>query len=163
MKFNPQFDLGDIADIVVIIPAVIALILTLIQLRINNKTQRAIFFKDLYSLLFSDSEMRYAFQVIESQSLQYGADFHLSEEAKAIDKLLSHCELVSALYSRGLLSPEEMIHFSYNLKRVYENPNIQRYLHEVIEPWTKHQQLEPGPFAEFRSLGKKGLSPESKT
>ena len=157
MKFTPEFDLGDIASIVVIVPAVIALILTWRQLRTNDRTQRAIFFKDLYSLLFSDPEMRYAFQVIESNSLQYGAGFHRSDEAKAIDKLLSHCELISALYSRGSLSPEEMVHFNYNLKRVYENSNIERYFRDIIEPWTEKHRLGPGPFTEFRSLGKQGV------
>ena len=98
-----------------------------------------------------------SFQVIESNSLQYDADFHRSDKARAMDKLLSHCELTSALYSRGCLSPEEMVHFNYNLKRVYENSNIKRYFRNRIDPWTRKHKLEPGPFAEFRSLGNKGV------
>ena len=159
MKFSREVRIADIVSMLLFLTALMGLSFTYLQLKENNKTQRAIFFKDLYSAIFSDPVIRYAFQVIESrQPLPVDQPgFHLSEAASAIDRLLSQCELISALYLRGSLSDHEMVHFNYNLKRGYENPNIKRYVHQIDE-WSKRRGIRNGPYSTFRSLGEKLVS-----
>jgi len=57
----------------------------------------------------------------------YADGYHRTEDARIVDKLLSRCELISALYARGALSLAEMMHFEYNLRRIFTNRNVGRY------------------------------------
>lgn len=149
MKFSHDVSIGDIVSALLLLTALVGLLFTWLQLRKNNETQRAIFFKDLYSALFFDLDMSYALSLIEGRTK---VDFSRSEIHDPINKLLAHCELTSALYLRHAISKDEMIHFKYNLIRTYENPNIKKYFKD-IDKFNKRWRFTNGPFAKFRVLG----------
>ena len=159
MRLSREVSVGDIVSTFLLLVALIGLFFTWHQLKENNKTQRAIFFKDLYTTFFFDPDISYAFYVIERDKVDF-TEYHRSEQRgtihkiDAINKLLAMCEQISALYLRGSLSDDEMFHFNYNLKRVYENQNIKRFFQQIDE-WSKGRGMKDGPYSTFRSLGKK--------
>lgn len=140
--------IGDIINAGLLVLAAVALIFTYLQVRANTRTNRAIFFKELYLTMFSDSDMRDAFYKIEYDQFVYSEKFHKSPEEKAIDRLLSFVDLICNLYYQGLLTSNEMKSFSYELKRIYENSNVSGYL-AFLKAFYSQVNTGTQPFAYF--------------
>lgn len=99
------------------------------QIKENAKTQRAIFLKDLYMQFRTDIEVSKAFYLIEYGNFKYEQDkFHNSEEEKAIDRLLTLIDIICEMYDQGFISDREFKYFKYQITRVMDDHEIQKYL-----------------------------------
>lgn len=146
MTISPEVSIGDIISTLAFIATAIGLIMTAAEMRRNNRTQRAVFIKELYQPFFSDSDFRFIFERIELNKPILVTQFHGSNEEKALEKVLAHCELISALYFLKSLSIHDMRYFDYNLRRVCQNANVKLYLGNVAN-WCKRHELSDGPFS----------------
>ena len=127
-QFQNNISVADIINMFLLLVAVIGVFLTYLQTRQAYKIQKTTFFKDLYSMMFSDQDIRKAYQMIEYNKFVYGEEFHNSIEEHLIDRLLSFTDLVCYLHNQKMLTDYEMDFFKYEYLRVYENINIQKYL-----------------------------------
>ncbi len=127
MKFINTYSIAEIISVILLVIAVIGLFLTYKQLQNTHKTQKAIFFRELYSTLFSDRDLRDAFYQIEYSNFKYTSKFHGSQKERLIDKLLSFANMVCDLYFEGNISKHEMNFFKYEFLRIYKNDNIKSY------------------------------------
>lgn len=98
------------------------------QLRVTAKTQRAVFLKDLYWRMRSDPDVQAAYYMIEYDQFRYDDKFHGSEDEPKVDRLLTLFDLVCELYWQGALTRRDMMFFTYQLRRVYNNSGVQNYL-----------------------------------
>jgi hypothetical protein len=76
MTFSNEINVGHIISIFAFIIASLGLFLNLYQLHKNQKTQRAIFLKDLYSMIYSDDNVREISYSIEYKKFKYDDHFH---------------------------------------------------------------------------------------
>jgi hypothetical protein len=110
-----------------LIAAAIAAYAAYRQFQASVRATRATLLKDLYLQFRSDEVIAQAFYKIEYDQFQYSRAFHGSDEEPKIDRLLTFCDLVCAMHGDGSLTGREMLHFKYHFKRIYENPEIQKY------------------------------------
>jgi hypothetical protein len=131
-----------------LIVATIGIFLTLYQVKQGNKTRRATFFKELYSTMYSDPDVSQGYYLIDHGKFRYDDDFHRSEEEKPIDRLLTFIDLLCYLRKNRLIAESEIRYFEYELIRVYENKEIQRYL-EVVRQSYRDFGCKTPPFSSF--------------
>jgi hypothetical protein len=148
--------MADLINAGLLIVAVVGIWLTYLQLRTSSKTQKATFFKDLYTTMFADAEIRNAYYKIEYGEFNYGADFHGSKDERMFDHLLSFVDLICELYAQGTISDREMRFFKYELTRINRNDNIKRYL-DFLTSIYKSEGTDTVPFPSFSAYCKKSV------
>src|SRR5262245_50146572 len=99
--------ISQIVSMCLLFVAVIGIMLTYQQMRQNHKIQKANFFKERYTTMFADADVRAAAYMIEYDKFVYNEDFHGSPQERIVDRLLSFADLVCDLYAQKLLSAHE--------------------------------------------------------
>ena len=153
-QFQNTVSIADITNIVLLLVAIIGIFFTYYQIKQGFKTQRAVFFKELYLTLFSDEVIRKAFYQIEYDRFVYDASFHGSSSEKTIDRLLSFIDLVCEIYEQKVITKREMSFFKYEIIRVYMNDNIQNYL-KFLKDFYDLVEIGTIPFSSFISYCEK--------
>jgi len=148
LTFANSYTISDIINFILLLIAVIGIFLTRKQIMENKKIQKATFFKDLYSTMFSDPEIRNAYYRIEYEDFTYDSSFHASKEEKEFDRLFSFIDLICDLYSQGILSKHEMSFFKYEFKRIYNNHNVKSYLFFLTDFYISNN-VGTTPFPKF--------------
>ena len=157
MEFQKIITVGDVINLALLVTVLIGILFTYLQMRINTKTQRAIFFKELYSTMFTDEVIRSIYYKIEYNQFQYNLEFHSgSEEEKSIDRLLSFADLVSELYFQKVISEKEMSFFEYEFIRIFKNSEIKKYLHYLRQFYEANSCCKK-PFERFVKYGETHL------
>jgi hypothetical protein len=151
------FSVADLINTGLLLVAIIGIFLTYRQIREGYKTQKAAFFKDLYSTIFADEDIRQAFYRIEYKKFVYPKEFHGSETEKLIDRLLGFMDLVCDLYAQGVITDHEMAFFNYHFTRVYDDSNIQGYLEFLKGFYGGVVGTETGPFPSYVAYCEKKL------
>jgi hypothetical protein len=148
--FENTFTIADILNFILLLITAIGVILAYRQIKEGRKTQSATFFKELYSTMFSDTEIGNAYYKIEYNEFNYDKSFHGSEEEKIIDRLLGFVDLLCYLHAQRVITDKEMMFFRYRLFRIYKNPNIQRYF-EFLRLFFDAVGSQARPFNSFFS------------
>jgi hypothetical protein len=145
-QFQTTLSIADVINAFLLLAAVIGIFLTYRQIQHTYKTQKANFFKDLYSMMFSDLDIRKAYYQIEYDEFIYDSSFHGSENEQRIDRLLSFADLVCYLYDQKMLTEHEMSFFKYEFVRIYTDEGIQGYLNFIKEFYRENETgTEPFP------------------
>ncbi|MFL6214215.1 MAG: hypothetical protein ACJ74J_10040 [Blastocatellia bacterium] len=140
--------MADIINALLLLAAVIGIFLTYHQTQQTYKTQKATFFKDLYSMMFSDSDIRRAYQQIEYDEFVYDENFHGSSNEHLVDRLLSFADLVCYLFDQKMLTEHEMNFFKYEFIRIYTNENVQNYL-KFLKRFYRDNKTGTQPFSSY--------------
>jgi hypothetical protein len=140
-----NISLSDYINAVLLFSAIIAVLLTFVQLRAGNRTQRANFYKDLRLTMVFDKEMREAFYFAESNKAEgvFDASFWGSDLEMKVDRLIEFLDSVCELYYQGFLRQDQMLYFNYIIFTVYNNTRFHAYLvfHEGLEPVRKKYKM----------------------
>jgi hypothetical protein len=147
-QFQSNVSVTDLINVALLVVAIIGIFLTYRQIRIGYKTQKATFFKEIYSTMFSDPDIRNAYYQIEYDEFTYDSEFHGSENEKLIDRLLSFVDLVCELYNQKVITEREMSFFHYEFIRIYKNKNVQAYL-KFLKKFYKKVGSKTEPFHSF--------------
>jgi hypothetical protein len=150
ITLNTEVSAGDIANVLLLIAAIIGIYYTNLQMRSNYKTQKASFFKELYSTMYSDPEIIEIYYEIEYDKFNYGPEFHKSDDEKRLDRLLSFLDLICNLYGQKIITDHEMESFRYRIRRIYINHHILSYL-KFLENYYPTTGAETRPFQSFVS------------
>jgi hypothetical protein len=137
-----------------LIVAIVGIGLTYHRIRLSYKTQKAIFFKEIYLTLRREKELRDIYYKIEYNELQYTPEFHGGPEEGPTDRLLSFFDLICDLYNQRILTKQEMSFFRYDIKRVYQNESVQEYIN-FLQRWYISIGEEIAPFNSFISYCQK--------
>ena len=123
------------------------------QIRAGARAQRATFLKDLYMQLRTDSEVAYAFYLIEYSEFKYDATFHGSDVEPKIDRLLTLIDLVCEMRAQCVITKREMNFFVYQFNRVAQDQNIQNYL-RFLNGFYSQNGINRKPFSAFQAYAK---------
>ena len=156
--FQNTISIADLINIGLLLTAIAGIFLTYIKIREGYKTQRATFYKDIYTSLYSDPDIRKAFYLIEYDKFVYDENFHGSEIERLIDRLLTFADLVCSLYTKKAITDYEINYFKYEFARVYRNKNIQNYL-SFLSEWYGQQKIGTEPFPRYIAYCKEHFSP----
>jgi len=155
-QFQSNVSVTDLINGVLLIVAILGIFLTYRQIRISYKTQKATFFKEIYSTMFSDPDIRNAYYQLEYDQFIYNDNFHGSENEKLIDRLLSFVDLVCELYNQMVITDREIGFFKYEFIRIYKNQNVQNYL-IFLKMFYEKVGCDKEPFFSFVKYCKKEL------
>lgn len=139
-----------------LVAAIIGIALTYRQIAESHKTQKASFFKDLYSTLYGDPDIRKIYYDIEYNKFIYDRAFCHSENERLMDHLLSFADLVCDLYAQGIITDHEMGFLKYEFSRIYKNENVRGYL-DFLENFYPKTGADVQPFRSFRSYCERDL------
>lgn len=107
----------------------------------NEGINRTNFLKEFYTMMFSDGEIRTVWYMIEYNQFVYDGDydprFHGTEIEKQTDHLLIFVDLLCSLHERKVISDDEMDYFKYEIKQMYTNEALSRYLAHVKKSYDK--------------------------
>jgi hypothetical protein len=164
INITNDVSISQIISACLLMVAVGGIMVTYRQMRNNYKMQKATFFKELYSTMFADSEVRSALYMVEYNRFVYSEQFHGSNDENIVDRLLSFADLVCDLYAQSVLTDHEMDFFKYEFYRIYKNVNVQRYLDFLKGRYTDTgHAIEPFPAfvayceTELRRRGQSGI------
>jgi len=132
-----KLSLSDRIQMGLLLAAVIGIALTYWQVRSNARTHRAVFLKELYFTVTSDTSICEAYYAIEYERFRYGPDFHGSQLEPKIDRLLSFADLVCDLYSQRVIKKHEMAFFRYRFLRIAQDANIREYLAFLVDFYSR--------------------------
>lgn len=147
-QFQKTISIADIINVLLLLAAVIGIFLTYRQTRHTYKTQKATFFKDLYSIMFSDPDIRKAYYQIEYDRFVYDSSFHGSKNEQRIDRLLNFADLVCYLHGQNMLTEYEMSFFKYEFIRMYTDKNMQGYL-KFLRDFYRQNETGTEPFPTY--------------
>lgn len=148
LEFQPTVTIADILNAVLLVLALIGIFLTYKQIRYNYKTQNAAFFKDLYSTIFTDADIRKAFYLIECEKFVYDESFHGSLNEQAFDRMFGFNDLVCDLYFQGVLTKREMAYFRYGFTRIYQDKEVVKYL-DFLKSFFAKTGIAAKPFPSY--------------
>ena len=148
LAFQPTVTIADIINGILLILALIGIFLTFKQIRHNDKTQKAAFFKVLYSTIFTDPDKRKAFYLIEYGKFTYDESFHCSLNEQAFDRMFGFNDLVCDLYFQGVLTKREMAYFRYGFTRIYQDKEVVKYL-DFLKSFFVETGIAARPFPSY--------------
>jgi len=150
MQFGNTISIADIINAILLMVAVLGICFTYREAKQTRKTQKATFFKDLYSTMYSDPDIRKAYYQIEYGEFTYSDSFHGSKMEPLIDRLLSFADLVCYLYDQKMLTENEMVFFKYEFIRIYVDTNVKNYL-QFLEDFYQKNKTGTKPFPSYVS------------
>jgi hypothetical protein len=148
-----KFTTADSINTALLMVTALGVIASFWQIRAGARTQRAIFLKDLYMLIRTDTEIARAFYCIEYGKFRYTPEFHGSELEPKVDRLLTLIDLVCELHAQGVITEREMNFFNYQFVRVARNKDIQNYL-SFLNDFYRTNGLDRRPFEAFQAYTK---------
>lgn len=148
INFQFTISVADVINFALLIMATTGVWLTFRQLKLNYRTQKATFFKDLYSIMYGDSDIREGLYLVNYDKFAYNKSFHGSQNEKFIDRMLSFLDLICDLYYQDVITDYEMKFFKYELSVVYKNEQIRQYLN-FLRQHSKSKGLDTEPFPSF--------------
>lgn len=144
------------ADIVLAVLLLVAFVSIFVLIRRQAKQSSATLFKELYLMVYGDSDFGDAFFLIEKGQFTYGATMAYSPQERLVNRLLRFMDLVCEVYEEKLLTEQEMSLFKRQFIRVYEHPSIKGYFRFLTEDYSK-ASAETTPFPHFVAYCEKVL------
>ena len=140
-SFDATMTVGDVINIALLMLTVLGLGFTFTELQQTKKINRAELVKELYLMLYDDTELREVFYLIEWSDFEQGEiDIQNEDIERKADKLLSFFEVVCSMYYRNAITKKDIALFDYELKRVYAHPDVQAYF-QFLEEWQAEQLI----------------------
>jgi hypothetical protein len=106
LELSRSISIAHAINAILLLMAVVGIRLTYRQIRETRLIQKATFFKDLYTTLYGDSEVRDAFYRVEYGEFTYDDNFHGSEREKVMDRLLLRRSMFATYATRRCLQME---------------------------------------------------------
>ena len=143
-------ELKDLLTLIGLALAAVGLIFTGFQIRLNTRLQRARFIMDVINLYFGDKDVRKAFYAIDYNQFSFDENkIVLSDEEQYVDRLLYTLDLIGRIVDLGALTPRELDVLAFQVLRVMDNGEIQKYLKWLASEYKGRSHVTPHHDAEF--------------
>lgn len=129
---------ADIAQVVSAFAVAVAVVVAVIQYRLNIRTTRARIVADFLSAYHADSDMLDAFYDLEYDKFKYDIHFAGSPGERKLDKLLGHFNGLARWWSIGILEFDDLLVADYQLCLIMRSPEVETYF-RVISGYAKEQ------------------------
>lgn len=150
MNINWQ-EAANISQTIGIILAIVALIITFLQLRANSRQKAAEFIIGLNNTIFQHRHMSEIYYKIEKNQLDYEGQFNLDDEI-AVASLLDHFEGIAKLYLLSNFTLKDLGYLAYYYLVVYQNEAVREYIADFNKLYKKKGMTRKA-YADFIKVG----------
>ncbi|HEX8174981.1 MAG TPA: hypothetical protein VF543_07665 [Pyrinomonadaceae bacterium] len=143
-----------VGDIVSTLGILIGVLLAVCQLHKANKQSRAEFIIGLLANHVSDNDTLNMLYKLEYEKFEFDEKkFPMSDEEKALDKLLYSFTQISTLYKMKTITRRDLALIEYDFLRVYSNQEVQKYF-EFLDRTPHHLATDQADFCSYRQVAK---------
>lgn len=134
MTFDNEFNISDVLTAISLLLVIIGGLFTLHQWRKNLKLKRAEYINELTEKIRSDEDVKHTIYLLEYDDFCYDSSFHNNIDIELpIDKTLSTFSYICYLRFMKIITENEFDFFSYEIRRILQNCEIQRYLYFLFD------------------------------
>lgn len=128
MIFDNHYNVTDILALISVILVIISGLFALCQWKKTVKLKRADYINELTDKIRSDEDIKKTIYLLEYDDFSYDSKFHNNTDIELpIDKTLSFFSYICYLRSMKIITEKEFDFFKYELRRIIQNSEIQKY------------------------------------
>ncbi len=158
---SPSYSLSDLTPYAILLSALIAAVAMYLSTRINiildtknkkreSKNKQFEFMMNLYNFYYAHEGIRSVRFAIEYDNFTYNHEEKGSNNEKYLFALLRYFENVCAMYHNEILTDKDIVPVIYDMKRVYRNSEVQKFIEEIVSRHRKHNTTPPyGNYIKF--------------
>jgi len=150
---NPNYNLSDLTPLSILLSALIAAIAMYLSTRVNvilsneskireSKNKQFEFMMNLYNFYYTHEGIRTVRFAIEYEKFIYDDKTQGSNEEKYLFALLRFFENVCNMYNNKILTNKDIDPILYDMKKVYKNQEVQKFLFEIL---SRHKKFDTDP------------------
>ena len=126
-----------------------AFVYAIVQVRQSKKQKRAEFIVQLHSMFVQDEDMLEMFYKIEYGDFDFN-NLQMTPDEKKLDKLLGHFNNICRLHEMKILKDEDIELMRYEICRVAQNSQVQKYFKWLDENWMPRAGFDEVKFSSLR-------------
>ena len=150
---NPNYSLSDLTPLSILLSALIAAVAMYLSTRVNvilsnetkkqeSKNKQFEFMMNLYNFYYAHEGIRTIRFAIEYNKFTYNDSNKGSDEEKYLFALLRFFENVCNMYNNNILTNQDIDPILYDMKKVYLNKEVQKFLQEIL---VRHSNYDTNP------------------
>jgi len=151
---NPSYSLSDLTPLSILLSALIAAVAMYLSTRVNviisddtkirdSKNKQFEFMMNLYNFYYAHEGIRKVRFAIEYDNFEYESTTKGSDNEKYLFALLRFFENVCNMYHNQILTDKEIDPILYDMKKVYFNEEVQKFLQDIFDRHTKYGTKPP--------------------
>ncbi len=151
MVWNPEVTMGNVILASLLLLTFVGLITNFVQMRKNLLQKRAEFLITLARDYLLDPDLIELYYQIDYEKFEFDEGMLQTDREKKLDKLLYVYENIARMYLMDNINKNDIKYFAYRFIRVYQNPEVKKYVAFLNEWYGK--KLSVKPFEAFQKVG----------
>lgn len=151
MVWNPEVTMGNVILASLLLLTFVGLVMNYFQMRKTITQKRAEFLITLARDYLLDPDLIELYYEIDYEKFEFDEGMLQTDREKKLDKLLYVYENIARMYVMDNINKNDIKYFAYRFIRVYQNPEVKKYVAFLNEWYGK--KLSVKPFEAFQKVG----------
>jgi len=151
LVWNPEVTMGNVILASLLLLTFVGLIMNYFQMRKTITQKRAEFLITLARDYLLDPDLIELYYQIDYEEFEFDEGMLQTDREKKLDKLLYIYENIARMYVMDNINKNDIKYFAYRFIRVYQNPEVKKYVAFLNEWYGK--KLSVKPFEAFQKVG----------
>ncbi len=151
LEWNPEISMGNVILASLLLLTFVGLIMNYVQMRKSLVQKRAEFLITLARDYLLDPDLIELYYQIDYEKFEFDESMLQTDREKKLDKLLYIYENIARMYLMDNINKNDIKYFAYRFIRVYQNPEVGKYVAFLNEWYGK--KLSVKPFEAFQKVG----------
>ncbi len=151
MVWNPEVTMGNVILASLLLLTFVGLVMNYFQMRKTITQKRAEFLITLARDYLLDPDLIELYYQIDYEKFEFDEGMLQTDCEKKLDKLLYVYENIARMYVMDNINKNDIKYFAYRFIRVYQNPEVKKYVAFLNEWYGK--KLSVKPFEAFQKVG----------
>jgi hypothetical protein len=151
LVWNPEVTMGNVILASLLLLTFVGLVMNYLQMRKGVIQKRAEFLITLARDYLLDPDLIELYYLIDYEKFEFDEGMLQTDREKKLDKLLYIYENIARMYLMDNINKNDIKYFAYRFIRVYQNPEVKKYVAFLNEWYGK--KLSVKPFEAFQKVG----------
>ncbi|MEE8639173.1 MAG: hypothetical protein V3T41_02060 [bacterium] len=151
LVWNPEVTMGNVILASLLLLTFVGLVMNYFQMRKTITQKRAEFLITLARDYLLDPDLIELYYQIDYEKFEFDEGMLQTDREKKLDKLLYVYENIARMYVMDNINKNDIKYFAYRFIRVYQNPEVKKYVAFLNEWYGK--KLSVKPFEAFQKVG----------
>ena len=151
LVWNPEVTMGNVILASLLLFTFVGLVMNYFQMRKTITQKRAEFLITLARDYLLDPDLIELYYEIDYEKFEFDEGMLQTDREKKLDKLLYVYENIARMYVMDNINKNDIKYFAYRFIRVYQNPEVKKYVAFLNEWYGK--KLSVKPFEAFQKVG----------
>jgi hypothetical protein len=151
LVWNPEVTMGNVILASLLLLTFVGLVMNYFQMRKGIIQKRAEFLITLARDYLLDPDLIELYYQIDYEKFEFDEGMLQTDREKKLDKLLYIYENIARMYLMDNINKNDIKYFAYRFIRVYQNPEVKKYVAFLNEWYGK--KLSVKPFDAFQKVG----------